>query len=322
MPSQLPERIDPDHPIIRQEYAVYTPPINQMIETISSWVDRRVPGGYIYGASRFGKSRGVRFHVRRELELSFKSALPLVVWVRPSDMQKSERAFWHEILCASGFEFVMPDKPKGATESRYLVQQRLMTIARDARTNYVILMIDEAQDLTFHEWRWLTGLQNKLDYYGFRFSVFSIGTQQLAYEHSLLGKSGNAHVAARFMVESTRFHGLSSVRELRYVLTGYDEDSEWPIGSGRSFHQYFSPKGFDEGQRLAATAKQFWAALRELVPKSKEFPMQHIAFAVEGTLKRLAQGADWNELTSQQGWRDALTETSLHKHMAIVSTAG
>jgi hypothetical protein len=186
----------------------------------------------------------------------------------------------------------------------------------------MVLLIDEAQEVTYNEWKWLTGLQNKLDWDGFRLSVFSVGTQQLTYKHALLGKSGNAHVAARFMVESARFHGIRSEAELEYVLNGYYCDSEWPSGSKISFHQYFSPRGFDRGERLANTASAMWGALGEISPKSKEFPMQHVAFAVETTLCKLACDQAWESLTSPEGWKGSLSQTSVRKHMELVSAAG
>lgn len=322
MNRTLPERIDRDHPLVRKEYAIFTPPIDEMIDTMRDWIERRIPGGYIYGASRFGKSRGVKFFVRQELKATFGSTIPLVVWIRPTDTDKSEAGFWHELLYYSGFEFTNPIKPHSAVTGRYLVKERFITIARESRSNYIVLIIDEAQEVTYKEWKWLTGLQNKLDWDGFRLSVFSVGTQQLGYKHSLLGKSGNAHVAARFMVENARFHGLCSVEDLHFVLRGYDEDSEWPKGSGITYHQYYSPEGFARGERLAETADFMWAALREIDPNAKEYPMQNIAFAVEGTLNKLAMDGDWDQLTSQSGWKEALEQTSLRRHMTIVATAG
>jgi len=322
MSRNLPERIDRNHPLVRKEYAIWTPPIEEMIDTMRDWIERRVPGGYIYGASRFGKSRGVKFFVREELKATFGTTVPLVVWVRPTDTDKSEAGFWHELLYYSGFEFTNTKRPHSAVTGRYLVKERFMTIASESRSNYIVLIIDEAQEVSYKEWKWLTGLQNKLDWEGFRLSVFSVGTQQLGYEHSLLGKSGNAHVAARFMVENARFHGLCSVDDLIHVLRGYDEDSEWPKGSGITYHQYYSPDGFARGERLYKTAEAMWSALCELSPKVKQFPMQHIAYAVEAMLNKLAMEEDWSELTSQAGWREVLQQTSLDRHMKLVNAAG
>jgi hypothetical protein len=321
MNRQLPARIHRDHPLVLREYAVYTPPIDEMIQTIRGWIDQRVPGGYIYGASRFGKSRGIKFFIREELAATFDGPVPLVVWVRSADTHKSESGFWNELLYYSGFAFLKRDRPHPAATGRHLVTERFATIATQARANYIVLIIDEAQQVSAQEWQWLTGLQNRLDWLGYRLSVFSIATEQMKYQHDFMAKSGNAHIQARFLVEHARFHGLRSVEDLAYVLNGYDLDSEWPKGSGITFHQFYSPEGFARGERLADTADAMWTAMHELAPQVSEFPMQHIAVAVESTLNELAMESDWSGLTSKSGWEKTLEKTSLARHMKIVFTA-
>lgn len=71
MRSNLPSHLDPRHPVLLQEYAVFTPPVHAMAQTIGDWIDQRQPGGYIHGPSRFGKSRGVKWHLKNVLEDRF-----------------------------------------------------------------------------------------------------------------------------------------------------------------------------------------------------------------------------------------------------------
>ena len=136
---------------------------------------------------------------------------------------------------ASHFEFVNPAKVPKRVEAAYLCRQRFIAIANNACRNYVVLLIDEAQDLTLREWKWLVGLQNDLDYDGYLLSVFSVGTHQLNYRHEYMASTGNAHVAARFMAAHARFHGLRSVREVEYVLNGYDVDPNGRSTAGCRF---------------------------------------------------------------------------------------
>ena len=35
-----------------------------MAQKIGDWIDQRQPGGYIHGPSRYGKSRGVKWHMK------------------------------------------------------------------------------------------------------------------------------------------------------------------------------------------------------------------------------------------------------------------
>jgi hypothetical protein len=324
MSFSLPEHIDPRHCIVTKQYAVYTPPMHEMIEQIGEWIDQQCPGGYIYGASRLGKSRCVQWYVANELQERFKAVMPLVVWNRRPDSHSSEAGFWHQLLLASRFEFANPAKPPKKAEGIYLCKQRFIAIANNAQRNYVVLLIDEAQDLTLREWKWLVGLQNELDYEGYLLSVFSVGSHQLNYRHEYMAITGNAHVAARFMAAHARFHGLRSPEEIGYVLNGYDIDSEWPPSSGVPYLEHFAPADYAAGRRLAECAAQLWKALMELSPESArrhfEFPMQHVAKATEAILFQLARGEDWADVTSHESWLRELAKANFPDHMRIIST--
>lgn len=328
-----PPHIEPDHPIATQEYAVYTPPISELIETIGDWVQSMESGGYIFGPSRFGKSRGVKWYVRAALEERFKRVIPLVVWIRRPDTHLSESEFWKDLLIHSNFRFADPTKK--ATNRlglRELFRDRMISLAKSADSNYVVLMIDEAQDVTLREWQWLLGLQNILDHAGFRLSVFSVGTQQIGYQHDYLAKSGDIHIAARFFVLHSKFHGLRGLQELTFVLEGYDRESEWPRGSGKSYLHYFAEKDFLAGRRLAHCAEIAWQAFEDLVPqdvrhtfKSRklemEIPMKHVALTVEEVLWRLADGQEWDEVTSYNSWCEIVALRGFSGHMQAIATA-
>lgn len=319
-------QINPQHCILTRQYAVYTPPIHEMIGQIGDWLDQQRPGGFISGASRLGKTRAIRWYLADVLAERVGSIIPLVIWNRREDQQPTEGAFWHQLLLASKFQFANPIKALKKTEGAYLCLQRFIAIANSAGRNFVVLLIDEAQDMTLREWKWLVGLQNQLDYEGYLLSVFSVGTHQLGYRHEYLASTGNAHVAARFMAAHSQFHGIRTVEEAAYVLNGYDVDSEWPSGSGVSFLKYFAPAEYALGHRLSDRAEQLWRALIELRPVSarnfNEFPMQHIAMTVEGMLKQLAQGDDWDCVTGYRSWLDGLARNNFSDHMRIIATGG
>ncbi|NGM88078.1 ATP-binding protein [Parapusillimonas sp. SGNA-6] len=327
-----PPHIDAKHPIATQEYAVYTPPISELIDTMGNWMNRMESGGYIYGPSRFGKSRGVKWYVRAALEERFQFTIPLVVWIRRPDMQVSEPGFWKDLLAASDFRFVDAGKrTHNRSMMRELFRDRLIAMAQAAGSNYVVLLIDEAQEMTLREWQWLLGLQNVLDYDGFRLSVFSIGTQQIGYQHDYLAKSGNAHIAARFFVLHSKFHGLRDCDELNFVLQGYDQESEWPNDSGKSYLNYFAPNHFSNMHRLSQCSAVLWQALEDLLPvdvkqtfkrrsMEVEIPMKHIALSVEEALWRLADGQDWDEVTSYESWTEIISQTGFTGHMHAITT--
>ncbi len=295
--------------------------IDDMANTISEWIGQMRPGGYVYSASRMGKSWCVFFHLRALLNERMKFEIPLVIWSRP-DSLPSEANLWNALLRAAGFEFVNPEKPMRGSQARYVFQTHMASLARCGKHNFVVLLIDEAQGVSFKEWKWLVGLQNALDHEGIKLCVISIGTQQMGYQHELMAVSGNAHVTARFFAVHTRFHGIRSLEELVYLLNGYDVESEWPAGSGCSYLQYFAADDFARGERLSSVADNLWRALFALIPdrgKGKaEFPMQHVCDAIENALFKLALGATWEEATRYESWIDALSKSGYAYHMRII----
>lgn len=323
MRSNLPPHLDPKHPVLRQEYAVFTPPVDAMAQTLGDWIDQRQPGGYIHGPSRFGKSRGVKWHVKNVLEQRFGKRIPLHIWIRPPDSQVSEAEFWISLSMAAGVRYASARATRG--DRRRALAEALIASAVACKSNFVTLLVDEAQAMTFREWNWLLGLQNVLDWDGYRLSVFSIASHQMDYTYELLGKSDHAHVAARFLVAHWPFPGIRSVDEIEYVLKGYDEASEWPVDSGTSYLAHFVPEAYARGLRLAPCAPLLWRVLGSLLPKNyqgdADFPMQHIAWAVEEVLVNAANGDDWDEATSESNWIDALAQTQFTDHMRLISAA-
>lgn len=323
MRSNLPIHVDPQHPVLRQEYAVFTPPVHKMSQILGDWIDKRLPGGYIHGPSRFGKSRGVKWHIRSVLEDRFGKRIPLHIWVRPPDIHDYQSDFWKSISKAAGFRYAKGKATRA--DLRDLLIEYLISTAAACGSNYSVLIIDEAQDMTLKEWKWLLGLQNQLDLDGYRLSVFSIASHQMDYTYDLLAKANYPHIAARFMVAHWPFPGIDSAEEVEFVLQGYDEASEWPIGSGISYLAHFAPETYARGERLAPCAEVIWKVLDALLPEQYEgdasFPMQHIAWAVESVLVNLARGEDWEVATSENSWLEALADTHFSDHMRLISAA-
>lgn len=313
------------HPILCQDYAVFTPPINQMITTIGTWIDQRITGGYVYGPSRFGKSKAIKWYLRSMLEERFGQSIPLVIWNR-RESNITEKEFWNSLLLASRYEFANPLKPKTKEVARYLFEQQLITLANNTSNNFIVLLIDEAHEVGLNEWKWLLGLQNSLDESGYKFSVFSIGSHGISFQPDYIARTGNAHISARFFSVDMRFKGISSRDELAYVLAGYDTDSEWPKDSKISYLQYFAPDDYRKGRRLEQMADLIWGAFIELLPQRPkiklEIPMLHLSYLAENILKNLSQGSCWdaennlesiNKIISQTGYEDYIRMVILER---------
>jgi hypothetical protein len=158
-----------------------------------------------------------------------------------------------------------------------------------------------------------------------RLCVFSVASLQFFDEPRGMALSGGAHVAARFMLDARPFHGVRSVEELAYVMSGYDEGSEWPAGSGLSYTAAIAPQAWGEGFRMRDQAGALMAAMQDELPARyagpAEFPMKTVAQACRHALLRLGSGARPREVVSAQSWH-AIVQGCGHRNlMALVSAA-
>jgi hypothetical protein len=123
--------------------------------------------------------------------------------------------------------------------------RRYATTARNCGGNRIVLLIDEAQDMHQPEFETICNLENALDQLGFKLIVICVGSHELNYQHQVFIHTGKIHLNARYMVRFSRFRGIADVDELKSVLNGYDDLTDWPEGSGISFTRYLLKITFD-----------------------------------------------------------------------------
>lgn len=320
---KLPDRIDLAHPMLRQTYAVFTPPIEDLVNNIANWIDQQETGAYIHGPSRFGKTTAVQSFLRDMLMERFGGPVPLIIWNRPSfGGRVTEGRFWREILRAQGCKLA-DVRGKLTDDYREQVLSSFLAEAIQANVRYVVLVIDESQAISDEELEWLLGLQNELKIRsGIRMSLFLIGAHQIGYVFSSLAMTHNRHLAARFLSADAPFHGLRSAKELEFALAGYDDDSEWPLGSGTTYTSYFAPDAYESGFRLSESADVLWHSMIALLPSEiesvREFPMKHIALSAERALKDIACGMRPDDAVSKKAWIDRLDSLQFSRNMSIV----
>ncbi|WP_433964434.1 hypothetical protein [Tunturiibacter gelidiferens] len=182
--------------------------------------------------------------------------------------------------------------------------------------------MDEAQYMHDPEYQKLCDIQNALDELGIQFTVISVGSHELTYQHEAFVRGGDIHLMGRFMVRDVQFHGIRSCEELEFVLNGYDRDSKWPTESGCSYTKFFFPRAFDAGFRFAHYGPTLWRIFEALAPpnpkRQLEVAMEHIGKTVEGLCRRSSD----NEVKSLDFSRGDLEEevarTAYRKYMRAV----
>lgn len=317
---KIPPHISKKHPIVTQKYAIFTAAVDAFVEKLGDWIDGSITGAYVYGPSRFGKTRAVKYYLGQLLEERFGAPVPIFTWIRSLSF-KTPSEFYKSMLSGFSHAYVGPKVP--AHERLIAIRELMIARADNCETNYVVLIIDEAQGLTTQEWLWILAIQNELDSDGYILSVFSIASHQMTYEFDLMSRTGNPHIAARFLIDNWRFPGIESIDELEFILDGYDEQSKWPDDNGVSYLAHFAPHHYHNNKRLASCAPMLWECMVALLPINYKlewsFPMKHVALSIEEILFDLAAGTDWDDATSSEAWIMALTKHRFSDHMRAIS---
>jgi|CXWL01.1.fsa_nt_gi hypothetical protein len=324
IPPLVPSQVDPKHPVVLKDYGLFTPAAAEMADVVFVWLYNRIKGAIIYGPSQFGKTHALLYWLRKLLSERMGGPVPMVIWSHQDGGASSPGMLHGKLLAAAGQGPV--GQRRGNTIANQLVE-RLVQIACLSSDRYVVLVIDEAQSMSEREWRWLVQLHATLEIEKVQLCIISVAAFQFNDRPRTLALTGSAHVSARFMLHDWPFRGIRTPEELKFVLQGYDEDSEWPEGSGISYTAGLARQAFAEGFRVQNYTHEVWTALNTLLPANYsgpiEFPMQSIAVgARQVLLKTGAAGSAWEQCTSFDAWKQAVADTGHTRLMSLVFTPG
>lgn len=88
------------------------------------------------------------------------------------------------------------------------------------------------------------------------------------------------------MVHDFKFMGIRTLDDLQTCLRGYDDESEYPLGSDITYTQHFFLEAYEKGFRLYQYAEEMMEAFRREREKANlsataEIPMQYITSTIE-----------------------------------------
>lgn len=318
----VPKHLPRDHPLVTKDYSLYTPAIEQMVTKIGQWLDDQLDGATIYGASRLGKSSAVDNWLESLLSARYGGYIPMVIWSHTdSGGANSSGRFYANLLEAAKHHLARATRsPK---ERLSMLVERFEQLSAQAGGRFVVLVIDEVQGMTVREWLWLVEFHSMLEKRRLRLCVISVASVQFRDDPVNLALAGGAHVAARFLLTSARFHGISDTAQLAYVMSGYDEGSEWPIGSGISFTAGVVPDLWLDGFRLSSQAEPLWAELIKQLPYRYdgpiEIPMKTISTVCRRMLLLLASGRCVKDVFSETSINEIVDYSGHTTLMAIIS---
>jgi hypothetical protein len=294
------------HPVETGDYIIDTLAINEIAESILSWIHLRMPGAIVYGAPRLGKSRAIKY-IRNVFQFKYPNQ-----WLNLSILTRrrktpNEDSFFEYFLKDVGHDHYAGGK---ASAKRNRLINFLLDKGDQTVRNQIVLFVDDAQRLTSLEYEWLMDVYNELESFGITLTTILFGQKELAQKRNSYIVS-DKQIVGRFMIHEKRFYGLRNQAELAYLLSSYDSITEYPIGSNWSYSHFFFPEGFKKGYRLENETNTIWNSIIEIraefgVNKKIELPMHYLIAIINYVLLKYGSNDQAVEWPTKAIWKEAV----------------
>lgn len=268
------------------KYTIPTKSILDLQAKVEQWISTNECGAIIYGESRVGKTRAIRY-ISTHLKNKYGSQLPIYN-LCATDHVSTQKTFYSTLLTAMGHE----DAHKGtAVQMRQRIVNRIIVNALDTKTRRAILFVDEAYLLTEKEYIWLIDIYNELNLKDILITVFLFGTKELKEQKKGYIIAGKKQIVNRFMVWEFEFFGITNKRDAAICMASIDKpfkieryDKEIVLS------ELFFPMAYKDGRKLSSYVDDLWKAF-EIVKKkyninTEQLLMKHFMDVIILCLKK------------------------------------
>lgn len=261
-PGDARDKLYEDHPVTKNEVAVATPPLKEAYDTVQDVIVHRDPGTCLVGAFRAGKTTTIMRTVQ-QLNQTFPT-LPVGIAFAKGHDAFTQGVYFSDLLGDFGHSGAL----RGTTqEKRVRLLNLFIGPARQLSSDRYLLLVDEGQNWGEPQWTWLRDIANDLANKHVRLITVTFGqTDGVARLRERLISHGRTDLVGRFLLKPREFRGLRDVDELRETLQAYDdpEQSCYPIDTDISYTEFFMPKAFKGGWRLADEAERIWSEFKKV----------------------------------------------------------
>ena len=291
------------------QYTIPTKSILDLQYKVEEWLSMNDCGAIIYGESRVGKTRAIRYislHLREKYSLQ----LPIYTFTA-TDHIPTQKTFYSSLLTAIGHE----EPHKGtAVQMRQRLVNRIIVNALDTKYRRAILFIDEAYLLSDKEYLWLIDIYNELNLQDVLFTVFLFGTKELKQQKTAYIAAGKKQIVLRFMVNEFEFIGITNQRDAAICLASIDKPIFMPsCKDAIILSELFFPLAYKDKFKLTSYAEDLWLAF-ELVKEennisSGQILMKHFMDAVFYCLKRYGVYGKAIYQPTVEEWKQSIVES-------------
>lgn len=265
---------------------VWTPEIDRLCATVARWVRMDLPGGTVYGQQRNGKTRAAQY-LASAIGSVLGYSMAVRHWIVPEQLEskQSEREFVQEMTQQSGCVRV---GGRDLAILRRRCHTHLVDLTKSVGSKRLIIIIDEAQNLTRSQYGYLIYCFNALEQLGIFPFFLLIGQPELRNAPGSWREASGMQVLGRFFAREHIYRGVQTCH-IKLVLEAFDAVPEGE--SGPPLSRVF-PAAYAAGFQLQMLAPIFVEAM-DMVMKHHQIagglclPMQYLRASLLGLLYRV-----------------------------------
>lgn len=246
-----------DHPVFDPYgFIIPTRMLQKMREEVQGWVWNNATGGYITGAAREGKTFAA-IDLCGKIENRSGKILPTII-VSADERDTNSIAAVHKLIAFGSGVTIRSNRAGDEIENTVLLT--ITEAALKADVKQVLLIVDEAQFLTFKQLKAFCGIHNKIGLKSkLSLVVVFVFNDDLSEEIFSLIKESTRHryLLRRFFNRKHKFTGICCEDDIRECLSYYDT-TRFPKEGGPTYTEFFIPELYQRGWRMEKFSSKFW----------------------------------------------------------------
>lgn len=261
--------------LILPNTVVWTPEIDRLAQQVAKWIRIDQPGGTVYGAQRNGKSRACSY-LAGTLGSVLGYEVAVLHWTIPEQIEskQTEREFVQEQLQQSNCPRV---GGRDLAVLRRRCHAHLVELAHAFGSRRLVILIDEAQNLSRKQYGYLIHTFNSLEQLGVHPFFLLVGQPELRNTPKDWAEANGMQVLGRFFAREHLYRGVD-VAEITLVLQAFDV----PVADDTvSVFARAFPAAYAAGWSLEKLGQPFEEAMamimrRHNISKGLRLPMQYL----------------------------------------------
>ena len=239
-----------------------------------------LPGATVYGAQRSGKSAAIN-----AIAASIRDYFGHPVFVTIVDLERGLADRSHALTAEWLQQEGVLSNENTPARLRRRFNEHLTGKARDLDTDHILLIVDEAQNMTRHHYGSLISWGNVLSHKGYRVFTLLCGQPELSAAADGFANMNELQIVGRYFERMHEFLPIAQ-SDVKLVIEGHERNVALPDGSeAPPAVAAIFPQEWNAGWRLSTWAPVLVEGIRMAagkagLPPDQRIPMQHLRAAL------------------------------------------